>query len=471
MSLWEKDLAKWQFATLKKDIEVDTLIIGGGLTGCTLLYYLKNYPSVCLVEKNTIGCGVTKNTTGKLTYLQGAIYSDLQKNISEQVASDYLKSQKMAISLIKDIIKKEHISCNLEKVTSFLHADKAKDLKKLESEKKFLQKHDISVQEGKYSLAVSDTYVFHPLKYINGLMNILKSKQIYEHTNITKIKYQQGKYVCFTKSATITAQKVIVTCHYPFFLLPFCLPLKSHIEKSYIIAYKVPKNEHCSGITISNPGFSYRYLEDKNNIYKICLSSSHATSINQNDSKNFLKVLKLFQIPQNKVVACWSNVDIITDDKLPFIGAIKPNFYLATGFNTWGMTNGILAAKILADAILQKENPYASIFQPKRINFYKVKNFFNNTTGSIIALLTSFKFKKWYPKNLHFVKKNGIKVAIYQDEKGNIHKVVPICPHMKCGLIFNEIEKTWDCPCHSSRFTLDGICLKGPSTKNITYKE
>ncbi len=471
MSLWEKDINDIHFNSLNKNIETDILIIGGGITGLTTLYYLKDYQSICLVEKNTIGCGVTKNTTGKITYLQGAIHVDLMNNINYEVASLYLKSQITAISLIKKIIKKEKISCNLEQVSSFLHAEKKKDFSKLEAEKNFLLDNYIPVQEHNHAISVVDTYVFNPEKYLNGLKNILQNKTIYEHTNITNITFKNGKYYCNANSSLIIAKKVIIACHYPFFLFPFCLPLKSHIEKSYLIAYKTTTNEHNSGITISNPGYSYRYYQDGKAIYKICLASSHRSTLKQNDKDNFLNVQKKFHIPSDKIVAKWSNVDIITEDKLPFIDEIKNNMYIATGFNTWGMTNGILAAKILSDKILNKENEFAPLFKIQRKNFYKVKSFFSNTFFSIYGFINSHCFKKWYPNTLHFIKNNGQKIAIYVDQNNKRHSVYPICPHLKCGLIFNEEEKTWDCPCHSSRFDLDGNCIKGPSTKNISCKK
>lgn len=470
MSLWEKYLDDLQFSKLQKDIEVDILIIGGGITGLTTMYYLKDYESICLVDGGRIGSGITKNTTGKLTYLQGTIYTELEKQINLKTAVRYLESQRYAISLIQEIITKEKIDCDLEKVTSFVHAENEKEVDKIKQEKNFLKKNSIEVNEEKSSISVSDTYVFNPIKYINELKKILKSKHVYEHTLIDKIKYLDGNYVCYSEDKKIIAKKIIVACHYPFFLFPFFLPSKSYIEKSYLIACKINKNEHCSGITVSNPGFSYRYYQDKNDIYKICLASSHNTAIEQDDVKNFENVKKVFHITEKEILAKWSNVDIITGDKLPYIGQIQENMYIGTGFSTWGMTNGILAAKILSDAILKKENKFSALFQTNRMNLYRFKSFFVNVGSTFLSFVNSRLKKEWYSNRVKFEKRNGISVGIYIDDKGVEHVIKNMCPHAKCALIFNEVEKTWDCPCHSSRFDIDGNCIKGPSKENISYK-
>lgn len=476
MSLWGKYLDDFNFDKLSSVIETDVLIIGGGITGLTTLYYLKDYESVCLVDANRIGTGVTKNTTGKLTFLQGAIYSELEKNINYDVACKYLESQQYAIKLIKEIIQKEKIKCDLENVSSYVYAMNEKDVSKLKREKVVLESNKIKVKEYngnnyKYAISVDDTYVYNPIKYLNELKRILKDKQIYENTLINKIKYIDGSYHCYSDSGKIIAKKVIITCHYPFFLLPFFLPSKSYIEKSYLIAYKVDKNEHCSGITVSNPGFSYRYYQDGDDIYKICLGSSHNTAVKQNDLDNFENVKKIFNISEKDIVAKWSNVDIITGDKLPYIGEIQENLYIGTGFSTWGMTNGIVAAKILSDTILNKQNLFANFFKIHRMNLYKIKSTFINVGSTVISFINSHFRKEWYSNRVKFENRNGIPVAIYIDEKGNEHVVINRCPHVKCALIFNEEEKTWDCPCHSSRFDIDGNCIKGPSKKNISYKK
>ena len=147
---------------------------------------------------------------------------------------------------------------------------------------------------------------------------------------------------------------------------------------------------------------------------------------------------------------------------------------IGTGYNTWGMTNGSLAGKILSDIILKKENKYINLFNPMRkINKGKIINFPLILGSNAYSFIKSkiYKNKKWYPNTVRFEKRNGKNIAIYIDENKKEHIVYNLCPHLKCSLNFNEIELTWDCPCHGSRFDIDGNCIEGPSNYNITYKE
>ena len=149
----------------------------------------------------------------------------------------------------------------------------------------------------------------------------------------------------------------------------------------------------------------------------------------------------------------WSNKDIITNDYMPYVGYIKKNMIIATGFNTWGMTNGILSGKIISDLILGRNSKYIKLFSPKRsLNL----NVITNITGNLSSII---KANSTYNSKIKYSIINSKEVATYTDENGT-HTVYTTCPHMGCKLIFNEVEKTWDCPCHGSRFNLDGHSIE-----------
>jgi len=480
-SIWRENFPKKSCPKLNNDIGVDVLIIGGGITGISSAYHLiNNNLKVCLVEKDLIGCGVTSRTTGKLTYLQENVYSKLLTYVGKEKAQLYLNSQIDAIKLVTNIINKEKINCNLEKANSYVFSDDKKD--KINKEKNILNEFGISLNEVKelpsgekinYGFYVEDTYVFHPLKYIYALKNICLNNNIsiYENTKIISINKENGQYICKTKNNTIKAKYVILALHYPYFLFPFIMPLKAHLEKSYVEAFRVEKNYQYSAITISKPTISIRYYSDNNKHYQIYLTNSHDLSVKHNEKENFRDLLKAKEKEPDYV---WSNKDIMTMDSIPYIGTLDDNnLLIGTGYNTWGMTNGSLAGKILSDIILKKENKYIELFNPKRgLNLGKIMNF-PVVIGANIYSFTKTKLKKnksWYFSNVKFEERNGEKVGIYIDENKKEHIVYNICPHLKCSLIFNEIEKTWDCPCHGSRFDLDGKCIEGPSNYNITYK-
>ena len=480
ISIWNDLERKQSYSKLNKDIGVDVLIIGGGITGISTAYHLINSGlKVCLVEKERLASGVTSRSTAKITYLQEDIYSKLTSYFDLSVAKKYLDSQKYVIDLIKDIIEKNKIDCNFEKNKSYLFEDKK--IKKLEKEKNILNKLGIynektnilpnnKIIDGGFFF--EDSYVFHPIKYLLSLSNIISENNIsiYENTKIVSIKKENNFYICKANDYTIKTKKIVFALHYPYFLLPFLMPFKCYIEKSYIGAIKQKHNYKFNAINLSKPTISLRYHSDNNSNYEIYLTNSHNTCIKDNIKDNFESIKSL------NPDYIWSNKDMITYDRLPFIGSLNNDnsMLIGTGYNTWGMTNGSLAGKILADIILNKNNEYINLFDPKRsLNKGKLINFPIILGSNTFAFVKSkiCKKKSFYPSNLRFEKYKGRDIAIYTDEKNKEHKVYTLCPHMKCGLLFNEIELTWDCPCHGSRFDIDGNSIEGPSNYNISFKE
>ena len=481
-SIWLDGYDENDYVSLDKDITCDVLIIGGGITGLSTLYHLrKSKLNVVLVEANLVGSGVSGYTTGKINFLQELVYSDILKQSNYEKAKLYYDSQKYAIKNIVDIINKEKILCDLEKTDSFVFANEKKEIEKIKKEKELLISFGEKVEEynkdllyvqNKYAIKVNDTYVFHPLKYLLALKKIIRkfNKPIYEKTKVNNIIKNGEYYNSQTDKYVIKAKKIVLACHYPFFLFPYFLPIKTNIEKSYITA-SLAKNDYKTYITSNKPTTSIRYQKD----YLIYLSNSYIISNKIDDNKNYEEVIKKVNNLNLKIKYIWKNDDLITLDKIPYIGYVKKNdktLLIGTGYNTWGMTNGSLAGIILSDLILGSTNKYASLTDPLRVIHIKnilpkIMNIFYNSKGFLKSKIK--KNKNWY-QNVEIKNINGKSVAIYKEE-GREYKVYNTCPHMGCSLIFNETDKTWDCPCHASRFSLSGKVIKGPSTKDITYNE
>ena len=221
---------------LNKDIECDVLIIGGGITGLSTAYHLINKNlKVVIVEKNQIGCGTTSKSTAKITYLQDLIYTKLKDK-----ALPYLKYQLEAINTITKTIEKENIDCDLEKVESRV-INKNKD--KLIKEKNILESFGINVKLINNYIKVDNTYVFHPIKYLLKLKEILLKNniEIYEKTNVIKIHD-----LIYTDKYKIKAKKIVVACHYPFFLFPLSTPIHCYLGRSYICSIKNKNNQNFS---------------------------------------------------------------------------------------------------------------------------------------------------------------------------------------------------------------------------------
>ena len=427
-SIWSETKIDKNYPSLSKDKKIDILIIGGGITGINILYQLKD-KDIILVERNKIGQGVTLNTTGKLTFLQDKIYNQIKDENKKRL---YLKSQIDALNIIKEIIKNNNIDCDFEKTKSYVFTNNNKDIKNIKKIKDFLINNKIKVYENdmpilkyKYSIGVDNTYLFNPIKYINGLLNKMNN-EIYENTNIEKIEKDNKRYICYTKNNKIICNKIILATHYPYFIMPYFFPLKGYLEKSYIVSYK-KKIDNISLISYSKPITSIRTYLD-NIIY---LKESHNICNEVDDKKHFDKLLN------NKIEHIWSNIDIITNDYIPYVGYIKDNIIIATGYNTWGMTNSIISSVVIKDIINNKENEYIKLFDPKRSK--KLNRIISDSCSTIKGYIEGFK-------------------------NSNIKSK---CPHVKCKLIYNEIENTYDCPCHGSRFDKNGKVIKGPSNKDI----
>lgn len=486
-SIWSRASKTKKKRKLTKNIAVDVLIIGGGMTGLNTAFNLRNYKGkVALVEQREIGKGVSSRTTGKINYLQETIYQTIEKTYSFDIAKKYLQSQRMATRRLKSIIYKYKIKCDFDKTKSYVFTNDKTEKKKLIYEKELLEKMGIKVTSHSkidnnfkciYAISVNDTYVFNCVKYMNTMKDIISSSiNIYENTRVQQIKKSKECYVCKTDNYEIRAKKVILACHYPFFLKPYFMPLKVSNEKSICIAARVNKYKKINYITSALPTKSIRYHKDKKN-YLIYVSNSHLICDDTNDKKNIKKVLQDAKKINLKVDYLWTNDDLITVDRLPYIGPIEKDnntLLIGTGYNTWGMANSVLAASILSDLVQGKQNEFAEIFNPLRVNICSdINEYLANIGHSTKSLISNkvVKNKLWYSDSVLFENRNGKNIATYQDEKGNKHTVLSTCPHMGCTLLFNEAEKTWDCPCHASRFNIDGKCIKGPSAYDISYKE
>ena len=253
------------------------------------------------------------------------------------------------------------------------------------------------------------------------------------------------------------------------------MPFKTRVDRFFIGASKIDNNKSIQLISCDKETVSMRYYQDINNNYFLYGRRNHFVGknvdirddyneLNQEYKKHFGNDLEYFYYTH----------DLMTYDGLPFIGEVAKNMFICTGFNKWGNTNGTLAGKIIADLVCSCNNRFSFLFKPKRcVSFDKIKNLFlyNIEVGCTYILNKINSNKEFYGDDVKIEYIDGKKCGIYIDKKGNKHVVSNICPHMKCNLIFNYIDKSWDCPCHASRFTIDGDIICGPSAYDIKLKK
>ena len=468
ISIWHEYYASKETNNQKiNNLKTDILIIGGGITGLSTAYFLKDTnKKITLIDKSHLASGITSKTTAKISYLEQDIYRKLKTIYGNTVSKLYYDSRKEAILLLTTIIKDNHIDCDLEKVSSILFTNDDNYINKLNQEKKLITSYGEHPKEYhdnfiKHGFIVDNTYVFNPIKYLNSITKIIKSKvSIYENTIATSIKEADNQYIVITDKGKIIANTIIIACHYPFFIVPNFFPLKTYIEREYVCASEVDNHKKITAINIDKKLYSIRYYGN----YLIYVGFDHRLTNKIDYSKNYDEVKNNFnKYFHKKPEYMWINQDIVSNDHLPFIGKIKDNFYISSAYGAWGMTNGTLGGKIIADLINNKENKYIKLFNPKRINLPLV---FNSFIG-VFHYLKSYIEGTFHKSNPHYIKIKGITYGIYIDKEGIEHRVKLICPHMKCPLVFNQKEKTWDCPCHGSRFDLDGNIINVPAVKKI----
>ena len=483
-SIWQYGIKSLKYNKLDKDIRCDVLIIGGGIAGLSCAYFLKNskYKTV-LVDKNMCGMGISARSTGKLTFMQDLIYNKIKDNYDEDKALMYLNSQKDAVKIVRDIIIKNNIACNYDKTPSYVFTS---DIKKLENFKKEIVFYDDNNIRYKvknsipldypclYSLRVNYGGVFHPLKYLMALRSIVsKDIDVYEDTTIVKLYKRNGGYVVHTDDNHIIKATYVVVCtHYPFFIVPFFLPFKSSVEKSYLICGESESNKGIQLISNENVSISIRYHTDKGKNYIIYGRCSHVVCNHLDTRKQYKELIDEYKkYFKGKIKCYWLNHDIMSYDCIPYIGRINnSNLLVACGFNKWGNTNGTIAGKVIYDIIMGRGNPYIELFNPCRsLSWNNFKNLviYNFNTMSRYILNKLSPSMGYYEDDVKIEMIDGKLCGIYTDKDKKRHIVSNICPHMKCNLIFNYKDKTWDCPCHGSRFDIDGNVMFGPAVYDI----
>lgn len=487
-SIWINDKVKNEkMNKLDKDIKCDVLIIGGGMAGLSTAYQMMDCDmDVVLIEKDRCCMGATSKNTGKLAWMQDLIYGKLTNNYNDKVAKLYYDSQVDAIKMVKKIIKDNKIDCHLTKTKSYVYSYSGDDYSDFSNEIKFYDKYEIKYRlvdelpidyDCSYALETDNGYVFNPYEYLVGLKNIVKDKiNIYENTRCISVDKDNDNYVILTDSNyKIRCKYVVVACHYPPFIVPFFVPFKTRVDRFFLSASKSDENKNIQIISNGNKSISMRYYNDDKDNYFIYGRRSHSISSNLDIRDDYNELNNEYKKFFGKDIEYFYHThDLMTYDSLPFIGMIDSNLFICTGFNKWGNTNGTIASMVVSDMIKGVKNRYVGLFNPKRgLSFDKVKNLFlyNVEVGSRYVINKISTSKSYYGDDVRIEYINGKKCGVYTDKNGKEHIVSNICPHMKCNLVFNYIDKTWDCPCHASRFDIDGNIIYGPSVYSISLKK
>ena len=327
--------------------------------------------------------------------------------------------------------------------------------------------------------------MFNVRKYLKALVNkILENNgQIYEDTKVLSVKKYGNGYRVYTDTGYIKAKYVVVATHYPIINVPGFYFLKMYQEKSYIIGIETNENLF-QGMYINseNPILSLRVAKDEDKDIVLVSGMEHKTGakIDLSNAYNDLERVTKEIYSDAKIRYKWETQDCITLDKIPYIGeysCFMKNVFVATGYKKWGMTTSNIAANIITDKILGRKNKYENLFKSTRFgpikNRWEFGQVLKESTNSLV--INKFKIPKESiedvkPGEGKIVKVNGEKMGVYKDNNGNIYKIKPYCAHLGCELSWNNLEKTWDCPCHGSRFDYQGHQIYEPAIGDIEIK-
>ena len=499
-SYWTENLkSENRYKSLKKDIETDICIIGGGITGVSIAYYLNQYKiKNVLLEKDEIGNKATGGSTAKITSQHGLFYKYLIDSEGENFAKKYYEANEEAISNIEKIIKEENIECEFERESSYVFTQSIDDVQKIKDEVEAVNKIGgkarlVEAYEIKIPLKVQTAIEFpnqaqfNPYKYVKELAKICSKRHtdIYENSKVVNLEDIDNRYlITLDNGNTVKAKYVIIATKYPIINFPGLYFLKMYQSTSNAIVVD-PKEDLFDGMYINSetPTISLRTIQNGDKKLLLVAGFDHKTgaNIDLQDSYNYLEKVAKSMYPKCEVLYRWNTEDTISLDKIPYIGEfsnLMPRVYVATGFKKWGITSSNVAANIIVDKIMGNENVYEDIFKATRMEPVKnIKEVGNMVKESVYSLVLH---KLEIPKEtLEQIQKDhgkvveieGKKVGVYKDSQGKLFKVRPICMHLGCELNWNNLDKTWDCPCHGSRYTYKGELIYGPSVRNLeTYE-
>ena len=479
-SIWELTTDIEKKESLNEDIKCDILIVGAGLAGCLIGYFLSlENKNVVIVDSKNIASGSTKNTTAKITAQHHLIYSKLLKTIGKKNTRMFYNANVMALNKYEEIIKKDNIDCDFQRVDSYIYS--LKETSKLKKEYASYKKLNINGNlvyrtdlpfDVKEALVLKNQAMFNPLKFIN---HITKNLKIYENTKIIKINKNIAES---ENNHKIFFNKIIIATHFPILDNLGYFFVKQNQYKSHLLAIKSSKKVNGMYIDENINGYTLRDYKD----YILFGGYSHKTG-KKSDTYYFEKLKETSKVyfPDGEIIAQFSTQDCMSLDKMPYIGKYskkEDNIFVATGFNKWGMTGSMLSALILKDLINEKENKYMHLFSPSRFNFLSslpnlTKNLLQTIDGLFIKRII-MKRKKIVEleKNKSIIIKHKKRyLGIYKDCNNELYVIDARCPHLGCILSFNEEEKTYECPCHGSKFNYKGELLHSPSIyNNNTYK-
>ncbi len=489
---------KQKFPSLEKNISVDVVVVGGGITGITTAYLLsRSGKKVALVDKGSLHSGETAYTTAFLTSFPDAKLSSIEHKWDIEKVKWVLRSGDESINIIEKISKDENIDCDFKRCPVFIYAINSSHAEDLESESKIARqagykfhfKSDSALPfENSGYLELPNQAKFHPLKYLSKLSDVLGKNgvEIYENTLVTNLDDNNDGVVVTTENGnTITAKNAVMATHItfggPLLVQSEIQPYETYVISAEIENKNLPENLYWD----TNDPYYYTRIEKTSDGKTILLlgGADHKTGETVNDASEKYSQLErhlkeILPGVEYKIQLRWSGQVIESVDGLPFVGFLpeKKHTLVATGFAGAGLTLGTISARIITDLINEKENELTKLYPVVRVK--GIDQVIENGATIIREYLRKYlgKFSDIDVDSLKIdagkvFDENGKKIAVYKSKDGTVTKLSAVCTHLGCIVNWNDDQKSWDCPCHGSRFLSDGSVMGGPATAPLKKVE
>lgn len=500
-SFWIDSIEQKRYETLQSDIETDVLVIGGGISGITTAYCLvKAGRKVVLIEDGFLFSGETGRTTAHVVNALDDGYTDLIRMHGKENATLAAESHTAAISFVEMAVKELEIDCDFTRLDGYLFLHPTDKEKTLDDE--YNATHEVGLntimldyipgidfQKGR-SLQFPNQAQFHPLKYLTALTGFITKNggTIYTETHAEKFK----KDAVTANGHTIKADHIVVATNSPINNV-FTEHTKQHPYRTYVIGTLIPKNTLQKALWWDTGdqqskwmNYPYHYVRTQtyNEKHDLLLVGGEDHKTGQDDAEKITQedrydrlyswTKRHFQAVTD-VVYNWSGQVLEPVDSLAFIGKNpgEDNVYIITGDSGNGMTHGTIGGMLITDLITGKDNRWTKIYDPSRISL-KATGDFLKEAGNMAAQYADYfkagdlKSQKELAPNEGAIINIGLhKVAVYKDNSSTTHAYSAICPHLGCIVQWNDDEKSFDCPCHGSRFSTEGVVINGPALTNL----
>lgn len=485
---WNATAAPVDFPRLEGEKTVDVAIIGGGIVGVTTARLLKDRGwSVALLDALRVGRQVTGQSTAKVTSQHGLLYQTLESSFGERHAGLYGEAQEAALRLIVELVERYGIACGLEKREAYTYTCERENVHAIEREVEVTQRLGLPARLVKEStlpfgiaaaICFDNQFQFHPVDYLTGLAASLPGmgSHVYEHSRVIEWEPTRVR----TEHGTVNARYVVMATHLPLGQVG-AYYTRAFPNAEPVIAARIDENIGGMYLCADEQGYSIRTHRQKNGDLWAIVAGSTFKPGHPDEERRHFKSLESWlstHFPTSQVMHRWVNEDYVSMDSAPFVGwstSLGDDYLIATGFAGWGITNGTAAAMMLRDLVDGIEHPWLELFDSKRFKpLAGGRKLLKESVSVATHLVKGYlsrkldSYEELAPGQAAIMKIDGRNVAAFRDVDGAVHAVSAECPHMGCIVGWSEVDQCWDCPCHGSRFDINGEVIHGPAVTPLT---